>query len=178
MLGRGAGALAVIVTIWVGVTYTGQLRELPKSETKQVVAPAEAYALPEPPSSSPSVGESVPVADELPPKLATPASALRPAKPDVPLPARAKSAEAQKGGGNPGPEKRADAPPAEEVLIPSPASSQAGAKRDVPVLCAESNLFTRPMCIYRECQKPEYAGLQVCIDDKKRWEERDRARLQ
>ena len=47
-------------------------------------------------------------------------------------------------------------------------------KPDVPVLCADSNLFTRPMCIYQECQKPEFKNLQVCIEDRKRWEERDR----
>ena len=47
-------------------------------------------------------------------------------------------------------------------------------KRDAPVLCPDSNLFTRPMCIYQECQKPEYKNLPVCIEDRKRWEERDK----
>ena len=47
-------------------------------------------------------------------------------------------------------------------------------KREAPVLCADNNLFTRPMCIYQECQKPEFKNLQVCIDDRKRWEERDK----
>jgi serine/threonine protein kinase len=47
--------------------------------------------------------------------------------------------------------------------------------RPAPVLCPDSNVFTRPMCIYRECQKSEYRNLQVCIDDRKRWEDRDKA---
>jgi len=47
-------------------------------------------------------------------------------------------------------------------------------KREAPVLCPDSNLFTRPMCIYRECQQPEFKNLQVCIEDRKRWEERDK----
>lgn len=47
-------------------------------------------------------------------------------------------------------------------------------KRDATVLCADSNVFTRPMCIYRECQRPEFKNLQVCIDDRRRWEERDK----
>ena len=47
-------------------------------------------------------------------------------------------------------------------------------KREAPVLCPDSNLFTRPMCIFRECQKPEHKALQVCVADQKRWEERDK----
>lgn len=41
-------------------------------------------------------------------------------------------------------------------------------------LCPDSNFFTRPMCIYRECQKSENAKLQVCIEDRKRWENREK----
>ena len=58
-----------------------------------------------------------------------------------------------------------EAPRAAEVPKP---------RREAPVLCPDSNLFTRPMCIYRECQKPEYKSLQVCIEDRKRWEDRDK----
>lgn len=43
-------------------------------------------------------------------------------------------------------------------------------------LCASSSILTRPMCIYRECQKAEFADLPVCIEDRKRWEKRDRER--
>jgi hypothetical protein len=43
-------------------------------------------------------------------------------------------------------------------------------------LCASSGILTRPMCIYRECQKPEFADLPVCVEDRKRWEKRDRER--
>lgn len=42
-------------------------------------------------------------------------------------------------------------------------------------LCPDSNFFTRPMCIYRECQKNENAKLPVCIEDRKRWENRDKS---
>ena len=66
----------------------------------------------------------------------------------------------------------------EEVLISPTPSGAPNAKQETKLPCGDSNLFTRPMCIYRECQKVEYANLQLCIDDKKRWEERDRARQQ
>ncbi len=44
-------------------------------------------------------------------------------------------------------------------------------------LCAGANVFTRSMCVYKECQKPEYAGLAVCVEDRKRWESRSRDRV-
>ncbi len=47
-------------------------------------------------------------------------------------------------------------------------------RQDAQSLCPDSNVFTRPMCVYRECQKPEHRKLQVCIEDRERWEERDR----
>jgi serine/threonine protein kinase len=43
-------------------------------------------------------------------------------------------------------------------------------------LCANSSVFSRPMCIYQECQKPEFVDLPVCVEDRKRWEKRDRER--
>lgn len=49
---------------------------------------------------------------------------------------------------------------------------------DARELCASSNFLKRPMCIYQECQKPEFAELPVCVEDRKRWEKRDRERVQ
>jgi hypothetical protein len=37
-------------------------------------------------------------------------------------------------------------------------------------LCADSNILTRSMCIYNECQKPEFVKLPVCVEDRQRWE--------
>lgn len=39
-----------------------------------------------------------------------------------------------------------------------------------PELCADASVFSRTMCVYKECQKPEYAQLPQCIADRKRWE--------
>lgn len=44
-------------------------------------------------------------------------------------------------------------------------------------ICAGANVFTRSMCVYRECQKPENAELPVCVEDRKRWDSRNRERL-
>jgi len=44
------------------------------------------------------------------------------------------------------------------------------------VLCADSSFFSKPLCIYRECQRPEYRNLQACVEDRKKWEEREKPR--
>lgn len=52
-----------------------------------------------------------------------------------------------------GPEKQAQSKPAS---TPSRA------------LCADSNFFSRPMCIFQECQKAENARLPVCLEERQR----------
>jgi serine/threonine protein kinase len=39
-----------------------------------------------------------------------------------------------------------------------------------PELCADATVLTRSMCVYRECQKPQYAQLPQCVADRKHWE--------
>jgi len=47
-------------------------------------------------------------------------------------------------------------------------AGKAGKAAPSPVLCADSNFFTRPMCLYQECQKPEFAALPVCVENTQR----------
>jgi len=62
--------------------------------------------------------------------------------------------------------------PVEERAAPVPAvKSTAKAASAATELCADSNFITRPMCIHLECQKPEYAKLSVCIEDRQRYPE-------
>jgi len=51
----------------------------------------------------------------------------------------------------------------ERVTLP-----QRAAPGDPLALCADSNFVTRPMCIFRQCQKPEMAGLAVCVENNAR----------
>ena len=65
------------------------------------------------------------------------------------------------------PPTRADSPatPAE----PRPA---AGQERRGPVEnCASSNFLTRPMCIFQECEKPEFSRLPYCVENRRRQQE-------
>lgn len=46
----------------------------------------------------------------------------------------------------------------------------AAVRADPEKLCADRNFLTRSLCIHSECQKPEFAGLAVCLEDRKRWD--------
>lgn len=65
------------------------------------------------------------------------------------------------------PQPRTDAKPLEDK--PAPA-------KDPVAICAEASILTRTMCVYRECQKPEFYHLPVCVADRKHWEEQNKAR--
>jgi hypothetical protein len=41
-------------------------------------------------------------------------------------------------------------------------------------LCADATVFERTMCVYKECQKPEYAQIPQCVADRKHWEARNK----
>lgn len=45
-----------------------------------------------------------------------------------------------------------------------------GARSDPEKLCADGNFLSRSLCIHRECQRPEFAGLPLCLDDRKQWD--------
>lgn len=53
---------------------------------------------------------------------------------------------------------------------PEPAQPSSLPLPKVPVvLCADSNFLTRPMCIHLECQKPQFAHLAVCVENRNRY---------
>ncbi|ARV18799.1 Serine/threonine-protein kinase PK-1 [Curvibacter sp. AEP1-3] len=88
--------------------------------------------------------------------------AVVPAKPVAQAPVAATEKVAP-----PKPQPRSDAKPLDDK--PTPA-------RDPIAICAEASILTRTMCIYRECQKPEFYQLPVCVADRKHWEEKNKAR--
>lgn len=76
------------------------------------------------------------------------------------------------------------AAPADKAPVAKPASRAASkspdekavAPKDPVSLCAEASILTRTMCVYRECQKPEFYNLAVCVADRKHWEEQNKSR--
>ncbi len=91
----------------------------------------------------------------------------------VPLPASAASASRSTATKRPSATLAKRVEP--EVAAPSPSTSTSpyttlSPAPKVPVaLCAESNFLTRPMCIHLECQKPQFAHLAACVEDRNRY---------
>ncbi|WP_394790049.1 serine/threonine protein kinase [Rhodoferax sp.] len=127
--------------------WWGTRTESPEVVATQQAAPAE-LPVPETPVKVEVVAEpAAPVAAA--PKLVKRASVVH-----------AKSSHAE-----------AVAPPA----VPEPSPAQLAAqyranKLSSPTveLCIESNFLTRPMCMYRECKKPEFAELPACVENTQR----------
>lgn len=151
-------------------------------------APVAAVVVPLPEvsaaASSPMITESTVVPSPTPASEASPlpqtptgiapaASAGKPSQTRKSV-ATAKGAEDSKQqAGRQQPDTVPVAPPKPEPATPAVTHEQAK-PRSARQLCTDSNMFTRPMCIYTECQKSENQGLQVCIEDRKRWEDRDK----
>jgi hypothetical protein len=97
------------------------------------------------------------VAEPVPPPVVAPAQ-------PVSAPLRKKIATAQAPKPPPAPV------PTDEVVSAHLAQrhrTSAGGTTSV-FLCPDNNFLTRPMCIYRECQKPEFAALPVCVENTER----------
>lgn len=76
----------------------------------------------------------------------TPATPLRPVLPTTPEQTGSTSAQA----------------PRETLPKPSPKPEPAALTAEK--VCADSNFVTRPMCLYRACQRPELASTASCIE--------------
>ena len=66
-------------------------------------------------------------------------------------------------------------PPIVTPPKPKPVAARMPSPQDV---CADSNFFARPMCIYQECQKPAQAGQAICVENRRRYEAEEQRRRQ
>ena len=64
----------------------------------------------------------------------------------------------------------AQAESAEDAVRKAAASGKAAlVAAETPLTrCADRNFLTRPMCIYDECQKPEFVKLPLCVENERR----------
>ena len=130
---------------------------------------------------------AVPVALAVPPPAVITDLAVAPAPPPAPLPAAVPSeVVVESTRSRPLPVAQAKTTVSVHKAATSSVNREAMAAprvtQPVPraenrVLCADSGVLSRTMCVYRECQKPENADLPVCVEDRKRWEKRDKERL-
>ncbi len=54
------------------------------------------------------------------------------------------------------------------------ASTAAPARGGPQAACAEANFLTRPMCIFNQCEKPEFTKLPFCVENRRRLQESQR----
>ena len=119
------------------------------------------------PPPEPAASAPVPVPDITPREPVTvPTSPL----PAASMPGRAVAPKI----GAPAVDKAVSALPARPVRSDSKPVALAASAPVVPTapveICPNASIWTRSMCVYQECQKPEYAQLPICIADRKRWE--------
>lgn len=179
-------ALAFATAIFWGLSGRG--KSVPTHVPSPVNTVVEAESKPMAPAISAPV-DLAPVASE----PAKPASAVSVARDAMTVPAAKPVPPVKVTRAQPKPPPTpASAPKPEVAVVHEPVSkpvsdakveSAASIKENAshaPVvaghkeLCRDSNFFTRPMCIYQECQKAENTKLPVCIADRKRWENRDK----
>lgn len=123
------------------------------------------------PEVSPPAPQVAPAAKAVSGPLATspvkPAPASRAVAANPPAPAITEKAQPAKAPLRP---EAGAAAGAEKPSVHSPAA------KDPLAACAEASVFSRTMCVYRECQKPEFYNLPVCVADRKYWDEQNKNR--
>lgn len=170
----GAGVLGVAVAALVLGLVLGRGSRVPETRLAQQTAPS-AVSMP------PTVNQAPP-ADPPQPVLAAPVPvAMATGRPGTevassPPAPEVKTASAPKRVSPRKTVPQADAAslaaqapvPVAVAAVPARVPVPRAAPPDPLALCADSNFVTRPMCIFRQCQKPEMAGLAVCVENNAR----------
>lgn len=93
------------------------------------------------------------------------ASAPVPATAAVTAPAPSRPAESR-----PTLAEASPAPAAAPARPPRPAREEQAARPGPAELCADASFLGRPMCLFRECEKPEFTHLALCVEQRKRFQ--------
>lgn len=165
----GAGVLGVAVAALVLGLVLGRGSRVPEARQAEQAAPSA--------PSAPPVASQAPPADP-PQALAAapvPVSTVIEPPPLRPLPETRVASEIKRPPKKTVPKAevpnlaQAPAPvPVAASTVPTRASVPQATAPDPLALCADSNFLTRPMCIFRQCQKPEMATLAVCVENNAR----------
>ncbi len=160
--GLGLVGLAGVALLGLGLAGMGRMSPAPAIASPEPVAvpvAATPPALPEPVAVAPA-----PIAPSAPaqPAVAAP----------VPKPRPVVRAEERQPAPRPvaRPPVVPETPAVKPAAAPEPQPQPPTVNRD-RVLCADSNFFSRPMCIHLECQKAENVPLQVCVENRQRYPE-------
>ncbi|MES2687685.1 MAG: serine/threonine-protein kinase [Pseudomonadota bacterium] len=153
----GAGVAAVLLLAVSAVVFTGRSGAPAVQDLAAVAPPPErpallSTALPVPPAASGTRPPTAPTA------IAAAASPPVPPKRAV----RKKEAQAEPATPAPAPAAVVAQPAAPQGVEPA---AVAPVLPDPRLACADSSFVGRPLCIYRECQKPGMAALPLCVEN-------------
>ena len=168
----GAGVVAVAVVALLLGLMLGRGARPPESQLAQatvLAAPVQRVASP----LSDTVAEPVAVAVAPVQQVAAAARAPLPPEPS-PSPATRRAAPKKTAP----PADTASPSPPQPVAAVAPERVEAPQRVKPPdplALCADSNFVSRPMCIFRQCQKPEMAKLPLCVENNARLQNSRRA---
>ena len=170
----GAGVLAVAVVALLLGLMLGRGARVPETGVAQspaLAAPVQRVA------GRPPAPLAAPVAVALAPVQQQVAAAAR-----APLPTEQRPSPAPRRAP---PQKTAttvdtasSSPPPPPVVAVAPERVEVLQRVKPPdplALCADSNFVARPMCIFRQCQKPELAMLPLCVENNARLQNSRRA---
>ena len=60
------------------------------------------------------------------------------------------------------------APGSVPARAPAATAATTAARSSPQAACAEASFLTRPMCIFNECEKPEFTRLPFCVENRRR----------
>ena len=172
-------AVPAPATVVVPPPVAKEVRATPEAEiiNETVAAPALAKA-----ASAASAALAASSAARAPAKTASAAAAAasapsapgpkKPASAPAATPAKPSAAEPYPGPAGESPGLPAENRPLAQIApVPAPAAATAGLGRTPVEICASRNFLTRPMCLYNECEKPEFSRLPLCVENRRRLQE-------
>ena len=143
----------------VRATTPAPVVEVPASAAVRPVAPASAVKAAKPANTAGTVAGAA----GMPGSASAASAASAPSIPKKPaaVASAAKVPSVESASGRP-----------EGATAPAETRPAAAPDRRGPVEnCAGSNFLTRPMCIFQECEKPEFTRLPYCVENRRRQQE-------
>lgn len=167
----GAGVVAVVVVALLLGLMLGRGARAP--ETRLAQAPAAAAPV-QRVANPPPASVAEPVAVSVAPMQQVAAAARAPLSPEL-RPSPAARRATPKKTATPADTASPSPPPVVAVAPERVEVPQRVKPPDPLALCADSNFVARPMCIFRQCQKPEMAKLPLCVENNARLQNSQRA---
>jgi len=171
----GAGVLGVAVAALVLGLVLGRGSRAPETRLAEQAVPSTASVLPAvnqtPPADPPQAVLAVPVPVSTATERPGTDVASLPSTPEVraaPAPKRVSSKKTAAQADAASLAAQQAPVPVAVAAVPARVNVQRASSPDPQALCADSNFVTRPMCIFRQCQKPEMAGLALCVENNAR----------